>query len=218
MHTLERLGHGQHFAGLEWIGLVAAALGPHLLHSAQDGVVSFLGDDVEPSAFPVISTVMACPFLAKDLPAPTVLVVVAVVAVAVLGPLAVARDLEAVGGGAQPDDGTAAVEIVNEVLHLPVRPVLEAGEDHHQVGGLEGFHPRDVRSSGHDLAFLVHSEEDGALESVVSGKDAGKGREGLFGSVFVVAGNEDEVRSLTRTGLAPVCQGTGEGGREERKE
>jgi len=50
-----------------------------------------------------------------------------------------------------------------------------------------------VRDAGLDVAVLVDAEEHGALEALVLGEDAGEGRAGFLGAVFVVAGEEDDV-------------------------
>ena len=51
---------------------------------------------------------------------------------------------EAVRRGAQADDRTAPIEVIDNRLHLLDGDGLEAGEDHEQVGGLQRFGARDI--------------------------------------------------------------------------
>ncbi|MEI9894610.1 MAG: hypothetical protein WDN28_12170 [Chthoniobacter sp.] len=69
------------------------------------------------------------------MPAEAVLKFLALVIVVELRIRAVGRDFEAVRGGAQADDRAAAVEVIDDGLHLLGLEILEAGEDDEEIGG-----------------------------------------------------------------------------------
>ena len=123
-----------------------------------------LRHEVEPGARFMIRAVVADPRLAENLPAKAAFVIVALVAVVVLRERAVRRNLEPVRRRAQPDHRTAALEVIDDRLHLLGRQVLEAGEDDHQVGGLQRLRAGNVRLPGLDHAVLrIHAEKHRAF-------------------------------------------------------
>ena len=95
---------------------------------------------------------------------------------------------------AEADHRTSAVEVVGDVLHLLVREILEAEKDDHRSAVAQRVEPGDVRAARLDEAgFRVGGEEDTALEAVVPRKDSGQRRKRFLRSVFVVAGQPDDV-------------------------
>ena len=58
------------------------------------------------------------------------------------------------------------------------------------------------------MTFLIHPEDHGTFEAMVLGENAGDGRADLFGPVFVVAGEEDDVLTDTYALLALVDNGS----------
>ena len=153
----------------------------------------------------MITPVMACPFLTQHLTAKAVLVFCSAIAVVifrigtVLGYL-----VKPVGCCAQAHDGPSPVQIIHEVLHLILRPVLEAGEHHHEVGLGEFFDPRYVIGSWLNFAFCVNPKYHGTLKAMVFREDSGKGRQGLLRPVFVIACDEDEVLAFPEATLSIV--------------
>ena len=85
------------------------------------------------------------------------------------------------------------------MAHLLGGEVLEAQEDHGEVRGLEGLEAWHVVVAGGDFtAGLVNVEQDRALEAVVTGQQAGNGRQALLAAVFVIACHEDDVLALAQ--------------------
>ena len=107
-------------------------------------------------------------------------------------------DVEGVRRGPQADDRLARLDVVDDVLHLVVGQVAEAGEDDHQVGRLERLQAGDVVVAvGVDRAVLgIDGEQDGAVEAVVLGQDLGQLRQRLLGAVLLVAADQDDVLAL----------------------
>ena len=199
-HSLEGLGHGQGSVRLQGVGVVAAALCPHVLHAPQNRMLGLFGYDVESRTRTVVAAIVASPFFAQYLATEAVLVFVPAEAVVVFCIRAVLGDLvESVGGGAEPDDGSGPIQIVHEVLHLVFRPVLEASENHHDIRLRQLLDARHVIGPWLYFAFGVDPEDNGALEAMVLGQDTGKGRQSLFGAVFVVARYEYEVFTFAET-------------------
>ena len=95
------------------------------------------------------------------------------------------------------------------MLHLIGRPVLEAGENHHEVRVGQLLDTRHVVGPGLDFALGVHSEHDGALEAMVLGQDAGEGGQSFLGAVLVIARNEDQVLAFPETLFAFVDERSG---------
>ena len=155
----------------------------------------------------MVAAVVPGPFFAQHLAAEAVLVVLAAETIGVFREGAVAGDLETVGGGAQADDGAGAVEIGNEVVHLLLGPVLETGENDHQVRFFHLFDAGYVVGSRLDLSLGVHAENDGAFEAVAFCQDPCQGGKGLFGAVLMIAGDEDEVLALAGTAVAFIDEG-----------
>ena len=133
-------------------------------------------------------------------------------------------DVERVRRRPHADDRPARLDVVDDVLHLFVGQVAEAGEDDHQVGGLQRFQAGDVvRLIGVDGAVLgVDGKQHGAFEAVMPGQDLRQLRQGLLGAVLLVAADQDDVLALagsvsaieddpgicgvaTRTGYAHQC-------------
>lgn len=192
-HPLEGLGHGENGGGLKRFGEVAAAGRVHFVDTDEGGVVFIFRDDIQAGAGHVVFTVVTGPVFAENLATEAAFVGFVFGSLGVFVEGAVRGNFEGVGGGAEPDDGTAAVEVVDEVLHLLVGPVLEAGVDDHEIGVIEDFNAGDVGVTGIDVAVLVNAEEDRAFEAVMFREDARESGEGFFGAVFVVVGDEDDV-------------------------
>jgi hypothetical protein len=78
-----------------------------------------------------------------------------------------------VSRGAHADDGLARFDVVHDVLHLLVRQIAEAREDHHQIGGFERFQAGNVviliRIDGSILP--VDREKHGASEAMLLGEN-----------------------------------------------
>ncbi len=68
----------------------------------------------------------------------------------------------------------------------------EAGEEDEAVGVGQRFEAGNVGGAGFDFPVFVESEQDGAIESVVFCEDSSERGDGFLGSVFMVAGDEDE--------------------------
>ena len=101
---------------------------------------------------------------------------------------------EGVGRGAESDDGLAGFGVVEDRLELGIGEVAETGEDDHEVGGFEGFGAGEVVGGvGVDVAIFVEAVEDGDAAVEFAEEDAGEHRHGLFGAVFLVAGDKDDV-------------------------
>ena len=204
-HAADDLGHCQDDAVGFGVGEVAAGLNVSVFHAAEDGVLFVLGNEVEAGAALVVLAVVTGPGFAENLAAESEFVVLAFEIGVVFGVGTVRGDSETVRCRAQTHDGAAAFEVGDEGFHLFIGPVLEAGKDDHEVGGVEGVHPGDVVVAEFDGAGLgVRAEEDGAFEAVAFGEDAGEGGKRFLGAVFVVAGDEDDVFADAGAGAALV--------------
>ena len=213
-----RLGFGVHrderlrvcqdretFAGFADVG---AGLGEGVVvHAGEDDVLLVIGDDLDAGALLVVPAVVADPGVAEDLVAEAVFVALDLGAEVIPGVGGVGGDLEGMGGGAEPDDRTATLEIGDNVVHFLGGKIEEAREDEEQVGILEGGETGNPGRPGFDVTVGVDPEDDGALEPVVLGENAGEGRAGFLGPVFVVAGQEDDVLALAKAGIAFVDDG-----------
>ena len=146
--AVEGLGHGEDFAFVAEVRTVAAFVSPGIFDAEIDGVVLLFGDDVQADALGMVAAVVAAvfgPAEAEDLLAEAVGEVFALVVVGEFEVGAfVVLDAEGMRGGSEPDDRAATFEVSDEVLHLAFVPVLEAEEEEHEVGVLEGFHAGDV--------------------------------------------------------------------------
>ena len=90
------------------------------------------------------------------------------------------------------------------MLHLVLRPVLEAGEHHHEVSLGQLLDARHVVGPRLDDTVGVHPEDHGALEAMVLGQNAGEGGQGLLGAVLMVARYEDQVLAFSEALFALV--------------
>ena len=89
------------------------------------------------------------------------------------------------------------------MLHLFVGQFAKAGEDHQQVGRIEGFQSGNVLRSGIDEAGLrIDGEQHRTLATVVDGEDLGQLRDQFFAAVLIVGGNQHDVLARRRAGLA----------------
>ena len=167
-----------------------------VLDAAQDRVIFHLLDEDAARALPAVVAMMADPGLAQDLPAEAALPVLALPGVASVGPSG--GDVEGVGGGAQAGDGPARFDVIDDVFHLLVGKIPEAGQYHHQVGGLQGVETGNVIADvGIDgSARGVDGKENRATKSVPFGQDAGELRQAFLGAIFLVAADEDHLLSL----------------------
>jgi hypothetical protein len=94
---------------------------------------------------------------------------------------------------------------------------LETSKDDHQIGSLQRLSAGDVGVAGLELSgLLINSEEHGAFESVVLGKDAAQHRQRLLGLVFMIAGDQDDVLALAGSVGAFIDErrGASEAGKE----
>ena len=165
----------------------------------------------------MVGAVVADPGLAQDLTAEAPLVVVALVVEGVFVERAVLRVAEAMGRGAQADDRAAAVQVVDDRLHLLDRDGLEAREDHEQVRVLQRLGAGDVAGvAQRDVAVLrVDPEQHRAGEALVLGEDARELRQGLLGLVLMVVGDEHDLLAFAGAFGADVRQrGIGRAGDE----
>ena len=130
------------------------------------------------------------------------LVVLAVIAIGVFR-VGVPGSIEGVSRCSETHDGLAGIEVVDEVLHLFVREVLETQEDDHEVGRFQVRETRDPGAAGLDEAgLLVGGEEDAALEAVVLRQDPAERGKGLLAAVLVVTGDQHDVLALAGAGFA----------------
>ena len=118
------------------------------------------------------------------------------------------------------DDRLSGVEISDDALELIVRQGQQPGGEDQEVGFLQMLEARDVvrlelglfallgvnRQGGIDQALLVDAEEDGAVEAVVLGKDAGQHRHRLLAAVFLFGGDQDDVFAFSRSLAAGIGQ------------
>jgi hypothetical protein len=86
------------------------------------------------------------------------------------------------------------------VLHLRIGKVLEAQEDHQQIGGLQRLEPGNVGAAGFDEAGLrIRGEEHTAPEAVVLREDPRQRGQRLLGAILVVTGEKDDVLAASGT-------------------
>ena len=166
----------------------------------------------------MIASVMAGPFFSQHLTAEAVLVVGSPEAVRVFGESAVSRDFESVRGCPQTDNWTTTNKVIDKVLHLLRRPVLEAGKHHHQVGNLQGFHPGHVRLSRLNHTTRIDTKQHSAPKSVVFRENSRQSGQRFLGPVFVIAGNEHDVLALAWTVSAGVDERIGLRDRTEKSQ
>ena len=170
-HTLEWLGHSQRSKRLQWVGVVPTALGPHVFDSPQNRMACLFGNNVQTGARSMVATIMAGPFFTQNLTTESVLVLVATVTVGIFCIGTVLGDFEPMGCGTQTNDGPGTVQIVDEMLHLTIRPILEAGENHHQVGLGKFLDSRHVTGSRLNFALCINPEDDRTLEAMTLGEN-----------------------------------------------
>ena len=112
-------------------------------------------------------------------------------------------------GRAQADNGPSPVQVIDKVLHLLVGPVLEAGEDHHEICRLKSLQARDIGMPRDNLPLVVHSEEDGTFEPMMPGQDPREGGKSFLRFVLMVTGDKDEVLALPRSPGTFIHEWTG---------
>ena len=139
-------------------------------------MLGLLGNKVKTRAGSVVASVVARPFFPQNLATESILIIRSGIAIGVLHIGTILGDFKTVRGGTQTHDGTSPVQIVHEMLHLILGPVLETGEDHHEIGLRQFLDARHVVGPRLYFAFGVYTEHHGALEAMVLGKNAGKGR------------------------------------------
>ena len=180
-------------------------------YTTQDGMSLLGGNDGDPRALTVIAPVVPDPALAENLMAEPGLVVLAFKAVVIFVErivLSVVGVVKTVRGGAQTDDGTGAVQISVDVLHLFRGQRKEPGEEDQSVGILQDLQAGNIGRSCRNLAILVHTKQHRAVKPMVHGQDPGQCRQRFFGSVFMIAGHEHQFLSVGRL-LRSVVNGTG---------
>jgi hypothetical protein len=90
---------------------------------------------------------------AEDLPAEAARVVRRLVVPRVLRERGTrTADLERMCGRAESHHRPTTIDVVDDVLHLAVRELLEAGGNDEQIGRLQRLEARDVRTAGFDEA------------------------------------------------------------------
>ena len=217
-HPVQRLREGQDLA-VHRLADVGAHVGPDVLHAAEDRVARALRDDGDARALGVVAAEVADPGLPEHLVPEAQLVAGHLAVVGELGERVVRRGAEGVRGRAQADDRAAAREVGLEVAQLLHRRRLEAQEHDREVRRRQRLHPGQVRRRRIDLARgRVDREQDGALEAVVQREDARERRQGLLGTVLVVAGQEDDVLAPAEARRALVHEGLGAQQRRENKQ
>ena len=148
-------------------------------------------------------TVVVDPRFAQHLPAEAAGELGVVGTVLGVGAVLVPLVVEGVRGRSQADDRLARFDVIDNVLHLLVGQFAEAGEEHQQVGRIEGFQPGDVLRTGIDQSGLrIDGEEHGAGATVMDGEDLGQLRNQFLAAVLVVGGDEHDVFAHSRPGLA----------------
>jgi hypothetical protein len=109
-----------------------------------------------------------------------------------------------VSRGPHSDDGLARVHIVGDVLHLIVRQIAEASEEHERIGGRQRLKARyvvaDVRI--HHARSGVGGEQNRAPEAMVRAEDPRELWESLLGAVFFVSADKDNMFASARTSFS----------------
>ena len=166
----------------------------HGLDASENGVLADTGNGAAHFVVGAVVALALClvPGVAVDLLAKAAVVVVAFVVEVKFGPLPF-LSVEAMSGGAESDGGAAALVVIDEKIGFFVGEAHEAGVEEEEVGGFESFHAGNGFGAGFDVAVFIDAEKDGAFEAVMLGEDLGDERAGLFGTVFVVVGDEDDV-------------------------
>ena len=153
------------------------------------------GDEAEGALLAVVAVVID-PLFTEHEPAEAVgpLLLLAPVAVAVVGVGPVFGHVEGMRGRPHSDHRLAGPQVVVDVLHLLVGQVAEPGGDHHQVGIVEGLEAGDVLLLvGIDLARRrIDGVEHRAVEAVVGGEDPAQLGEGLLAAILFVAADEHD--------------------------
>lgn len=198
-HAVEWLRHGQNLAGDRFAD-VAAGLHPSVLHAAQDGMRGLVRHEGDAGALLVIRAVMPHPGLPEHLMAEAEFVIAALVVERILRVGRVLRNLEAVCGRAQADDGAAALQVVIEVLHLLRWEVLEAQEHHREVGRVERLDARHVRRIARDdfARVFVDAKQHSAFEALMFCQKPRQARQRLLRAILMVIRHEDDVLAFAR--------------------
>ena len=154
----------------------------------------------------MVASIMAGPFFTQNLTTESVLVLVASVTVGIFCIGTVLGNFEPMGCGTQTNDGPGPVQIVDEMLHLTIRPILEAGENHHQVGLGKFLYSGHVTGSRLNFALCINPEDDRTLEAMTLGENPGESRKSFFRPVFVIACNEDNALAHPKTFFPDINQ------------
>ena len=101
-------------------------------------------------------------------------------------------------GGAKGDEWLPGVDVFYDHFLLVHRQGEHPGEKDHQIGRCQPLKARDVmrlehgtffgvdRLGGIDLALVIHSEEHGAVETMVGAENLRHHRHGLLTAVFLL--------------------------------
>src|SRR5690349_11534481 len=116
----------------------------HVLYAAKDWMRQLRGVKDQPRALFVIRAVVRNPRLAEDLPAEAAGIFVLVLPIEFAELRIRPFDLKGVRRGAKADHWPAAVEIIDDVLHLVVRKILEPEEHDQEISALQRFEAADV--------------------------------------------------------------------------
>src|SRR3954467_14635757 len=104
----------------------------------------FAGVQDQTRALLVVRSVVRHPGLTEDLPSKPTGIFVFVLPIEPPKLRVCALDLKGVRGGAKSGYGTAALEVVDNLLHLVVGEVLKPQEHHEQVSGLQRVEARNI--------------------------------------------------------------------------
>ena len=112
----------------------------------------FAIDDRDACALLVILSVVTDPSLAEHLMPEAKFIIWPFAIEGILRKRIGGRHFESMRRRPHPDHGSAAMEVVIEVLHLLGREILKPQEHDRQIGGIERFHAGHIRVARDDLA------------------------------------------------------------------
>ena len=120
--------------------------------------------------------------------------------------------------GAQREDGSTRIDVVDDEFALLHRQGQEAREEQHQIGLRQQFQTRDVvfvegfpllgihRHRGIHLALFIHREEHRAIEAMMLAQDLGQHGHRLFAPVLLISGHQDHPLAFAGSGFPRIPQ------------